>query len=193
MFTKLSYNQKMVVWFFGTLLVALVLGFSIGSIPSHSSSFWPTSFALSGIAMAFTFATSGMVCERVIGKRPVRPVIHAWTHNGVTGVCADVDYQIADQERDRMLFVGANPKSPDLLARPRLMAYFTDNPRVIKDLGHFHTGSMADYEKLAEQCRVQKSEMFIHYFPRWGVDLPLNLSRLYRLVYGNNDYCIPRT
>lgn len=98
-----------------------------------------------------------------------RPIVHVWEHNGVTRVIPHIDWELWHQVHERLVLaeMEEEEKRPD----PRIVMSFSDARRVGQ------TGSMDDYRKFVENCRVEKSESQVWY---GGVSLEI----AWKLVHG---------
>lgn len=193
-FNKLSYGARYAIWLEGTVGLAAGVGMLAFELTRHHvlipSSWSPDLLDATTFGGLFALAVviaSGFFADRIVGEPPApRPIIHVWTRNGVTAVCADTDYQIAAAEWERLTEAFWTIPCP----QPRLVAYFTDDEVLKGVLGLYGTGTMADYENIAKECSVRKSEIFIWKSPKFesvhSRSFPLDLSTLKELIFGKS-------
>ena len=146
---------------------------------------------ISGISYASALVIMVLLLIWVVFQKPSavsgeRPVIHVWTHNGNTGVCAEADYAIACRAMDRIVIAG-NAKWMIPIPRPILMAYFSDRSDAPEELGDFLTGSMTDYRNLINHCLIRTSKMLVPESPERSHGLPIDFTTLCRLVFGRDN------
>lgn len=176
LFNKVKENRE-----YAIPVVLILGGLTIGILV-----FWfrKVLFDLPSTPFAITAVTAilvGVLWPKREKKAVSKPVVHAWARGHVTAACAKADFEIADMDRDRFRLV---PKKTFLSTHTasRRMAYFADDPKSVELLGDFLTGTMADFQRLSEWCRIQKSEMLIIEQPERGYGVPINLDTFHRLI-----------
>jgi len=114
---------------------------------------------IGGVLILFVIPLVG-VKKSVVQPQPAhptaRPVVCAWERNGVVRVMPNIDWELWHQRHDREVLAGAqNPwkSRPD----SHINILFSD-----KTDGVF-TGTMAQFKKLVQGCRVERSEMNVLY------------------------------
>jgi len=132
-----------------------------------------------------------------------KPVVRTWTHNGYTMLCAEKDYQLWWQMKERFELADGHPmnyshESSFLQGKPapKFTAFFTDagpNQQDAKGgwLSGFWAGSISDYKKIIEGCRVEKSELLSPYglTPQALLNAGFRFVKfdgMYRLIHGHN-------
>jgi len=85
-----------------------------------------------------------------------RPVVHIWTHNGITRVMPHTDWKLWHQEKERGELAGLTGG----ILRPdsKILIQFSDSTTYPES---WLTGRMNQYRKLIRDCRVEKAEMQI--------------------------------
>lgn len=94
-----------------------------------------------------------------------KPHVHAWEHNGITMLCADEDFNIGIQSRDRDYV--ANPirrELGNLLPTPNTCMLFSENPAVLKDFKD-RIFPVDDLLKVTEGCTLIESKMRVPSLP----------------------------
>lgn len=110
-----------------------------------------------------------------------RPIVRVWTHNGITRVCAEADWQICQSRRERELI--AYGEARPIRPHPHILIVFWDSEQDFP----VPTGNMFSYQNLVSGCRVERTEMYVpkidEDFSRLGC-WPLPFDSAWRMVYG---------
>jgi hypothetical protein len=105
-----------------------------------------------------------------------RPIVHVWEHDHITRVMLHEDWELWYQLQERTKLAGIH--NPYLRPDSEIMMLFSDSTT-----RYIHTGTMNQYEKLIQGCRVVKSEMQIHY----NNGNVLNFLTAWELIHGKNS------
>jgi len=115
-------------------------------------------------------------------RQSPRPIVRVWTHNGMTRVIPEVDYQLWRQMARRRELVESGVRIPPApKPDPEVIILFSDRTDVI-NIPRL-TGTMADCKDLLVGCEVDKSEMWIGLWA-FGYHYVATLPEAYRLVHG---------
>lgn len=131
-----------------------------------------------------------------------RPVVRVWTHNGVTAVCTEEDYQLwwAQNERYRRVTETMFPPISHILEKPAptFTMFFSDRtlvPDSWKQEGKsvnpddWRTGDNSELSKLIMECRAEKTELFVPQSSYQWLHCetkPISLMTAWKLVHGPN-------
>lgn len=173
-----------VLTFFGLMAF---FGWNVSSfqIVQLHKPFW----AIIPIVFAAIIYTFGAFCALVLTYtsiiRPTirrRPVVRVWSWNKIFAICAEADYQLWQEQHERAIRAGI--ESEGLRPAPRCTAFFTNDSDETIRLGDLQTGTLRDVDVLVENCRVERSELFI---PTHEIDngnfVPVSLEQAWRLIH----------
>jgi hypothetical protein len=163
-----------------------------------ASNWWSMALALIGAIVAIILKERWR--RDVTWPNKPRPIVRVWTHNEVTGVCAEADYQHRWDFLEREMT--AYPDRSELAEAKGVLrssntgrtivpltAFFTDCAARGESIGNFWTGNMSDCKALLHGCRVERTELLIPLgFGPIGARetgfVPLTLAAAYRLIHG---------
>lgn len=154
------------------------------------------------LAFGFALLFLAKYFRKLVERLPQRPIVRVWTHNSVTAVATEEDYQLWWKEHERyesLRGLMAMPV-PHALNRPapKFTMFFSN--KSLKPIGSdwsnvlwspddWRTGNNDELAKLLNGCRIEKAELFVpQNTGNWvqAFTTPVSLEVAWELIHGPN-------